>query len=276
MNQDFINTKLKNKKKDVIRADINVQDNKTKTVTEEKVITGDIKEGKTSGANSENDQEKNESSNAKPNLKEIDSNENNKKFLNKIILNLQFLLSLCNKVDEKLLNIFSVFLSTEQFQSILEERDCRGLCGNMLCDTKKFEKNSQEKKYFYGESQTNFSKENINDLFCNVRCFQKFKDVYEIAKKFDYFRLMHIDAISLFSILSDYYPENYYLTEIKLNAENILSNHKNKLNLNEIKDKIKLKYDKYFFDDRNTIQVNKEDLGIEIKNIFEEKLNINK
>jgi hypothetical protein len=269
-------TKLKNKKKDVIVADINMQDNKTKTVSEVKVSTSDIIEGKKSDGNSENKQTNNESSNIIPNIKEIDSNENTKKSLNKIILNLQFLLSLCDKVDEKLLNIFSVFLSTEQFQSILEERDCRGLCGNMLCDRKIFSKNSGEKKYIYSTTPTNFLKENVNDFFCDVRCFQKFREVYEIAKKFDYFRLMHIDSISLFSILSDYYPENYYLTEIKLSAENILANNKNKLNLNVIKDKIKLKYDKYFFDDKSIIEVDKEDYGIEIKNIFEEKLNINK
>jgi hypothetical protein len=133
------------------------------------------------------------------------------------------------------------------------------------------EKNSYGKKYIYQTNTKQFTKENLSELFCDLSCFQKFKDVFAIAKKFDYFRLLHIDTIILFCILPQYYHDNLYLDEIKLNADRIIKSQRNKENLKEIQDKIKTKYDKYFLAEEKIIEgkSNKAESEVVISDMFE-------
>jgi len=286
MNQENSNTfqtKLKNKKKDVIVADISTVAPNAKPVNEGTLptdsnnnkipsnpITASIHENKTLTSNTQK-----EEGNAPSKKNEIEDNDSSKNLINKIILNLQFLLSISNKVDAKLLNLCSYFLSTEHFQSILEERDCREICGNMLCDKKIIEKASHGKKYTYHSNVQQFSKENPAELFCDMSCFQKFKDAYAVAKKFDYFRLLHIDTIILFYILPDYYPDNIYLTEVKLNAERILNSYKKNKNIDITIDKVKKNYNNYFYEEKlKEGQENNEDIWKSLEEMFQNNLNV--
>ena len=106
-------------------------------------------------------------------------------------------------------------------------------------------------------------------------CFQKFKDAYAVAKKFDYFRLLHIDTIILFYILTDYYPNNIYLTENKLNAEKILNSYKKNRNIDLTIERVKEKYNNYFFEEKLMEgQENNEEIGKSLEEMFENNLNV--
>ena len=137
------------------------------------------------------------------------------------------------------------------------------------------EKASHGKKYTYFSNVQQFSKENPAELFCDMICFQKFKDAYAVAKKFDYFRLLHIDTIILFYILTDYYPNNIYLTENKLNAEKILNSYKKNRNIDLTIERVKEKYNNYFFEEKLMEgQENNEEIGKSLEEMFENNLNV--
>jgi hypothetical protein len=285
MNQENSNTfqtKLKNKKKDVIVADISTVAQNAKPVNEGTLPHNSIINEISSNTNTESTHENKQTFNTQKvegnvpsKNNQIEDNDSSKNLINKIILNLQFLLSISNKVDAKLLNLCSFFLSTEHFQSILEERDCREICGNMLCDKKIMEKASHGKKYTYYYNVQQFSKENPAELFCDMICFQKFKDAYAVAKKFDYFRLLHIDTIILFYILTDYYPNNIYLTENKLNAEKILNSFKKNRKIDITIERVKEKYNDYFFEEKLIEgQEKNEEIGKVLEEMFENNLNV--
>jgi hypothetical protein len=276
--------KIKNKKKDIItvdNTDINV--NKTHDdVKEKENIKDDNKNeiNKEEVVNTDIIVEKVEKENATTPLKntnELESSESNKSLINKIIYNFQLLLSLSKKVDDKLINFASLYLSLEHFEAILEERDCKGICGNMLCGSK-LDK-SKQKKYYYNSNTKQFSKNDIDEYFCDIKCFQKFKDVLQIAKTFDYFRLLNLETLIIFSILPEYYPSNKYLDEITKNAKIILEKNRkiDDKNFPELLSKIKKKYDKYFLDEEfeEDKETAKEEIGKSFDKMFD-NMNITK
>jgi hypothetical protein len=249
--------KLKNKKKDFITTDtpmINTQNKTTTTNDKSKQITQN-----TNKSNDENinngmiieDVSSTEKINGKTDKNVAKSDDGfDKNQIYSIVFNIQLLLSISDKVDDKLVDLLSLYLSPEQMQSILEERDCRGVCGNMLCSNK-ISQNSEEKKYLYNPSNSQFTKDELSELFCNIRCLQKYKDAYTKTKKFDFFRLMNIETIVLFSKISEYYPYNEQLSLITKISNSILEKN-TKYKIEEIKDRVLVKCDRYFYEESHS------------------------
>lgn len=239
-------SKLKNKKKDVITADLSEVIDKSKKDDVEVENKSTYNSNSMPGLNPSIEQK-------------IEINENNSSTINKIIFNIQLLLSLTNKVDEKLVNVFSFLLSQDHLKLIVEERDCREVCCNLLCGMKI--KKNKSGKLFYNPQFKSFTKDDVMDLFCDVRCFQKFKDLSYIASKFDYFRLLNIETIFLFTIISEYYPKNQYLDKISHLAQGLLNSAQSKFGLEEKLKEYKGKYDKYFVDDEIVEKVENLDIN---------------
>ena len=206
--------KLKNKKKDIISADVEQPMNKkeeTKNDESKKEnpkveeITTELEKEQTK----ENKNEQNQESNSKISA-----------LINKIIYNIQLLFSMHSKLDEKLFSLLVKYLSRDHMKDILEERDCRQVCGNILCG-KKLNRNKNDKLY-YNSKMKEFVKEEIVDFFCDVRCMQKFKDALKISDKFDYFTLARLDALCAFTMLPDFFSDNMYINNISKFANMIL------------------------------------------------------
>ena len=202
-------SKLKNKKKDIISAE----------KAEEKIIPA------VNNTNNKKDADtlthKDEQNNLKEQENSIEGNEGNNSLLNKITFKIQLLFSMTNKLHEKLISIFSKIITVEHLKVILEERDCRGVCGYFKCGTKL---NKKDKKYYYNSTKKEFTKESLSDYFCCSECVQNFIEIYRICEGFDYFRLLNLENIYLLSVINEYDPKNKYLDEISALAKSIISN----------------------------------------------------
>jgi hypothetical protein len=252
-------SKIKQKKKDVIEIEKSIGiPTEEKKATAENFPNGpvfeDVKTGKVNPQTSKSD-----GANASESVNE---SEQNNSILHKILFKLQLLLSMTNKIDLKMNLIFSQLLSEDHLKCILEERDCRRVCGNILCGNKLKKDNSKE-TYYYNNSVKDFRKENAMDFFCDVRCFQKFKDLTTVAQKFDFFRLLNIETIYVLSILVNYYPKNKYLDEISVLAISILNKEKKFVESGEFFQKIKEKYDKFFTESEEKESIDNEDIKID-------------
>ena len=220
MDDDSKKSKLRNKKKDIITADV-----EKATIIEKK---------------EDNEEKKNDiKEDIKKNMDSIDTN-----ILNKIIFNIQLLLSLHNQIDERLYNIVINYLSSNNLKEILEERDCGGVCGNMLCGKKLLkEKNN---KFYFNSKTKDFVKDDIEDFFCDVRCLQKFKDVLKISNKFDYFSLARLEALFYLSFLTEYYPDNKYISNISKFSKVIYEKKIKDGNHNKDIDRLEKSFRNYF------------------------------
>jgi hypothetical protein len=198
--------KLKNKKKDIISSEIETpnepkkEEQKKEEPKEEQISTEPQKESNTE---------------AKP-----ETNSMTIARINKIIYNVQLLFSMHSKIDDKLFHLLVKYLNKDHLKDILEERDCRQICGNILCGKKLIR--DKNDKYYYDSKAKDFVKEEIVDFFCDVRCMQKFKDALKISQKFDYFTLARLDALCSFSLLPEYFPDNMYIYNISKFANEIL------------------------------------------------------
>ncbi len=214
--------KLKNKKKDVISLDNQkIQIPQKDPDQQMKNDNSEMEEVKT---NPPQKQETDSKEISEP--QKIKESENVNNVIKKILFKIQLLLSMTSKIDAKLIGILSQVLSEEHIKGILEERDCRGICGNVSCGSKIKTKDKDSASYQYNYTSKDFSKDNVLDFFCDVRCYQKFKEILIITKNFDYLRLLNIETVYLFSILKEFYSDNSYLEEISVLADQILSNQK--------------------------------------------------
>lgn len=249
-------SKLKNKKKDIITVEntSTYNNSSVNTLKNEEKLSKINEENEDEEANTikgdiniediNTDSNKNINFSTPSNINKIESNEDNNTIINKILFQTQLLAAMTNKLDEKLTYLLSTFISHEHLKGILEERDCREICSNLLCGENMKKVKQNEKKYYYNSSTTEFNKDSLLDFFCDIKCFQKFKELADICKNFDYFRLLNIETVFLFSILCDFYPKNLYLEEISKLAQIILN--KNKKISKEILEDFKVKYVKYF------------------------------
>ena len=155
----------------------------------------------------------------------------------KILFQIQLLLSMTDKVDEKIVNVFVPLLSKEHFQNILEERECRSICVNFLCSEKI--KNKSNGKIVYNIIRDEFSRDNIFDYFCSKECFEKYRKwTMQSIEKFDYLNILSLSNIFLLTNIKDCYPENKYLERIADLADNILQEY--------LRNNKQLKLDNYF------------------------------
>ena len=169
------------------------------------------------------------------------------KLLNKITLRLQTLLSIYPKVEEKLACVLIKFISPEHIKNILEERDCNNFCGNFLCDRVLNKEKEKDKRLFYNPETKKFTKDDLLSFFCNVKCFQIFKDFCKVAESFDYLYLTSKESTIIFNILIDYFPNNKYLKQISDIAKELIT--LNKIEMNETYKSIRDKLNKLFIED---------------------------
>jgi hypothetical protein len=221
--------KLKNKKKDVITLEGSLIKSTSEIAMTAQNPSSVVED------NLNNNKNKNEESKPIP----VDSNDNstrehkisskindtesNNSTIKKILFKIQLLLSMTNKLDSKLLTILTRLLSEEHLKGILEERDSRGICGNLSCGSKLVTKLENSEKYYYNFNSKDFSKDTVSDFFCDVKCYQKFKYILIITKNFDYLRLLNVETIFLLSIIKEFFANNSYLEEISVLSNQILS-----------------------------------------------------
>jgi hypothetical protein len=250
--EEFVDTskkdKLKNKKKDIITPDNynpipkvekktdepKVEDvNSARKVTfkdQIEINTFDNKENKKESLGGEKQAKPNTKNDAKVTLT-----------MNTISFNIQLLLSMYNAIDLKLYYLLNRYLSPEHIRNILEERDSREICGNILCG--KGIHRPKNKKYYYDAKQKDFIKDDIIDYFCDIKCFQKFKELTKLSQAFDYFTLLRVDFLVMLTVLPEYFPEVKYIEKISELSKTILE--EKKPDTAEV-DRIKLNYQKYF------------------------------
>ncbi len=267
--------KLKNKKKDIIQAEMqpvtqssmsktndnkdnkendNIKDNKDKLEIETKVINENEQKDEKDEKEENINKDSNTNSGTLPADENIQKSKANDSTINKIIFNIQLLLSVNDNVDIKLINTICLYLSHDNLKVIIEERECRGVCSNPICCKIVGDNSSSgsNKKYYYDAMSDNFTKDDIFTMFCCIECFNLFKEFSIIASRFDYFRFLKIESLYLFYILPNYYKKSEYLNKISDLAKSILD--KNKVFENErIRDasiltNLKEKYDKYFLE----------------------------
>ncbi len=239
------------------------------------------KEKKSIEFNTEKQPINNEHSNndTKKEINKSNSDENkNSNVINKIIFNIHFniqlFLSSKKKINRKLFDILMNFLSIDHLKAILEERDCIGLCGNILCD-KVIEKR-KTKKSFYNSQLKDFVKDDVLGYFCDIKCFQLFKDAIKLSNNFDYLRLFKFESLFIFFNLKNYFSDEIYMKKISSIVKPVYENTLK--NVDELTfDLLKTKYDNYF-NDLNKIECNNTLNGIsnEDKNIHNNNIDLNK
>jgi len=195
------------------------------------------------------------------------------KLLDKITLRLQTLFSIQPKIDEKLANLLIKFISPEHIKNILEERDCNSFCGNFLCD--KVLKKDKDGRLFYNPETKKFTKEDIYTFFCNVKCFQSFKDFCKVAETFDYLYLSSPSSAVIFNILIDYFPNNKYLKQISDIAKEIIDININQADFKTLNIKTREYLNTLFIEDLDKY-LNFDDITIKeetinVSNLFEVK-----
>ena len=294
-NKSNLTSKLKNKKKDIILADNlteqpNINTNKdskedqnsNKSKEEnpllkdaEKFIPTEKKEEiskiQNLEINSSENKDKKDEKIQNQNL-ELEKNIANNEIMNKIIFQIQLYFSQNKNIDIKIYNLFVTYLSVDHLKAVLEERDCIEICGNILCN-KKIGK-SKNKKYFYNSKLKDFVKEDVLNFFCDVRCFQKFKDAIKIANDFDFLRLFRFESLYVFNNLKNYFIEDINLKKICHIAKGLYEISLKKVD--EIKlDLLKIKYDNYFSEIQDEATITNKDGYIDLNKVFEEKMNIN-
>ena len=112
-----------------------------------------------------------------------------------------------------------------------------------------------------------FRKENAMEFFCDVRCFQKFKDLTSIAQKFDFLRLLNVETIFVMSILNDFYPQNKYLEEISALSKIILNQERNYLDNKEFFEEIRKKYENFFSEESEEDNKNNQEINQEVSSL---------
>jgi hypothetical protein len=258
--EEMVNTtkkdKLKNKKKDIITQDnqFTKQEPKKKPdqeIQQELTVQPQGKEQTEKKVTFKDDIEVNtfKPTSATKETKAPEISNKINKILTTISFNIQLLLSLYSQVDDKLYAILSKYLSPEHVKNILEERDCRSICGNMLCGQKL--QKPEVKKYYYDSKKKDFIKDDIIDYFCDIKCLQKFKDLCKLSQAFDYFSLMRLDFLIMLSVLPDYFPEIKYIDKIATLSKTIIE--EKKPSQADI-DRYSLVYQKYFTDVEDVIE----------------------
>jgi len=304
-------SKLKNKKKDIILAD-NITETTIKKTEEIKandvnanknLVQNSIKLENPLLENSEKEIETNKTKNEEnvDHCKEISKSENegniesikkdeenkydaeqtssNNNIVNHVIFNIQLFFSRDKKIYTIIYELFINYLSVEHLKAILEERDCIEVCGNILCDNK-IEK-AKMKKFYYNSKLKEFVKEDVLSFFCDVRCFQKFKDGIKIANNFDFLRLFKFESLYLFYNIKNYFSEELYLKKISGIIKPLYETYLK--NIDGIKlEMLKVKYDNYFLEEKNKKQEdknsesekssNKKENSFELNKVFEDKV----
>lgn len=226
-----------------------------------------------------NENETNQAKQEEKKKLDAEQSSSNSNLINHVLFNIQLFFSQNKKICPKIYELLLNYLSVDHLKMVLEERDCIEICGNMLCN--KVISKQKTKKYFYNSKTKEFVKEDVLGLFCDVRCFQKFKDAMKIANNFDYFRLFKFESLFILYNSKNYFNGEIYLKKI---AYLIKPMYENSLkNVDEITlDLLKTKYDNYFSDKneeaadtKNINENNANDNVVELNKVFEEKININ-
>ena len=244
--------KLKNKKKDIISLTPQIPQNYEKTKNNSINDNKKINEQPLSSKlpNNSNNSNINNNNNI-DNIILFELNKTNTFLMDKILFQFNLLLSLSNKVNEKLCKLICPFLSNEIMNNILEERESKNICGNFLCG--KIIKKSN--KIEYNIINDSFTKESLSKYFCSKECFDIFKKFLNLSQKnFNYLNLLRLDIVYMFSILKNFFEENSYLNRISDLSENLLSiflryNIKNIEIYNKIMDNELINIAKYFIED---------------------------
>lgn len=302
-----ITNKLKNKKKDVILADNiietprkkeeeNKQSKNTTNVIDNNIQNPLLKDSTQLVAEGEqapvidttvdrgvsrDENSKQSTANAdKAKVKDQSDEVVNNNIMNQIIFNIQLLFSVEKLLEKKIYEIFLNFLSIDHLKAVLEERDCIEICGNILCN-KHIEK-PKTKKYFYDSRKKEFAKEDMLSFFCDVRCFQAFKDAIKIANNFDFLRLFKFESLFIMFNTKNYYPNEIYLKKISHLTKILFESSLKKID-DVTLDMLKAKYDNYFNDkakkEENIIKADdevkaEEGQNIALNQVFDEKLHI--
>ena len=234
VNNEISAKKLKNKKKDIIQLGPNTVtdqqakllltknfDDKTiKQLKEEREIK---KENKISNQPLSSTLPKNEV-NLEEKVTYLDIDRNNLFLIEKLLLELQLLLSLNDVVDEKLVKILAPLLGINHFNSILEERNCRKICGNFFCGRKIHVVFSKSLKY--DEITNEFTNAPIMDMFCDKKCYEEYSKLRKMSgREFRIENLLKLENITLFKSLRVFFEDNPHISRINNLAENLLDTH---------------------------------------------------
>ena len=195
----------------------------------------------------------------------------------KILFQIQLLLSSGIKVDQILGKIFASLISREHFHNILLERECNEVCGNFFC-TNEIEKVPKKSKLKYNKIKGTFSKEDLFDYFCCEECFETFRKLaIDSQDRFDYLRLLSLDVVFLLRHIQDYYEQNKYLERISDLAENILGEYlrgNKETNFENFFRRERTKISKIFIKDFSTVINDSEFNNEEDKKILKDLFNL--
>lgn len=250
--------KLKNKKKDIIQPEkalIQTLLNNAET----KEATDKVKNNNLSNnLNNNNEISNNKTSQEEVKNSNIETNDNNTnsnnlnimsnipdnsktiKLFDKIITTIQEYLALTTKVDAKLFQILTSYISMDQLKVILEERDCLNICGNLQCDNGI--ESSLSKKFKFNLQTKEFSRDDVKDFFCSEKCFEAFKALMIQIASYDYLLVTAFEPIYVLSRIEDFYPQNKYLKNLSLAAKNFINFKYKDKETKELRDK----YNKFF------------------------------
>ena len=259
----------KNKEKDVILID-NIQANApVKSINTTNNIKNDI--------NIEEEEKKEIELKKKlkeERMKQIRDNKQSNRLIKDLVFQIQLLFSFSKKIDPKMLELLLKYLTEDNLKEILEERDSEGTCGNILCDNPNV--NNGKDRYEYDYKHKKFYKNELNSLFCNIRCMQKYKDYNKVCEKFDYMIMAKEKTYFELAMIKDYFPNNSNIANISEIASRFIE--LNRLSLTPEKlSKIRLGLNKYLVDNIEEL-LNFDDIykGINenVSKMFEENMKI--
>jgi hypothetical protein len=178
--------------------------------------------------------------------KQLLENKQSNKLIKDLIFQIQLMLSYIKKIDPKLVEFLMKFLSEANLKEILEERDSEGICGNISCENPST--NNGKDRYEYDYKHKKFFKNELNSLFCNVRCLQKYKDLNKICEKFDYMLMTKEKTYYELVLLKDYFPINSQIEAISDTASKFIELNRISLGPEKVQ-KIRSGLNKLFVED---------------------------
>jgi hypothetical protein len=178
--------------------------------------------------------------------KQLIESKHSNKLIKDLIFQIQLMLSYNKKIDPKLVEFLMKFLSEGNLKEILEERDSEGFCGNISCEIPN--SNNGKDRYEYDYKHKKFLKNELNSLFCNVKCLQKYKDLNKICEKFDYMLMTKEKTYYELTLLRDYFPNNSQINAVSEIAGKFLELNRISLSPEKIQ-KIRTGLNKLFVDD---------------------------
>ena len=134
-------------------------------------------------------------------LRYLSEDKDNISKVKKIILNIEYLFSYNDILEEKFCKLLIPLLSVKNLNNILEERETLDICGNFLCGKKIENKNLDCKSY--------------KNTFCSKECLGTIQEFAKKAlKNYRATNWLYIDNIIFFESLQDYYEQDKEIGEI--------------------------------------------------------------